>query len=671
MFLEDLGSMELQKNRWSNLSLMFFDQAKKLSTQPLLWFQGNESYHSLSLVGRKGTTTIDFTSAGVSLKKDMLSKLPEQAQLHGRERIQTRIKERIKYKPMSWGEVAEKVLKITGELMANGIGDGDRIVIISENKPEWFIADLAIITCGAITVPAYTTYTTNDYLFILNHCKAKGIIVSSRNLAEKIQPIIRDISNVKFIITMEDFEFGNNEIRTIKWKEILEKAHPASALLAEQLLDESPSLTDLEKLSSRRKIACIIYTSGTGGKPKGVMLSHGSILHNCEGASKMLSDLGGRNEAFMSFLPLSHSYEHTAGQFFPISIGASIYYSERIEKLKANMQQAKPTLMATVPRLCESIKTKILSEIEKSNKLKKMLFFRALDLGKKAYKSPEKMSLLDHTENLLLNILVRRKIKKIFGGRLKALVSGGGPLSYELAIFFEALGVKILQGYGQTESGPVISCNPPQANRLGTVGKILDGIDLKIADDGEILVKGELVMQGYWDDPSLTADTIKEGWLHTGDIGKMDEDGYLVITDRKKDIIVTTGGDNISPQKIESLLSSKPEIHQASVYGDRKPYLVCLLTLDEEFLKKWMAKDPGNKSKIEINQNKELKDFFYSIIDEINKSLSQSEKIRRLMLTSEIFSIENGMLTPTMKIKRHKVHDKYKEQLEGLYEAPR
>ena len=435
-------------------------------------------------------------------------------------------------------------------------------------------------------------------------------------------------------------------------------------------MDESPSLTEPEK-SVRKKIACIIYTSGTGGKPKGVMLSHGSILHNCEGASKMLSDLGGRNEAFMSFLPLSHSYEHTAGQFFPISIGASIYYSEGIEKLKANMQQAKPTLMTTVPRLCESIKTKVLSEIDKSNKLKKMIFFRALDLGKKAYKSPEKMSLLDHTENLLLNILVRRKIKKIFGGRLKALVSGGGPLSYELAIFFEALGVKILQGYGQTESGPVISCNPPQANRLGTVGKILDGIDLKIADDGEILVKGELVMQGYWDDPSLTADTIKEGWLHTGDIGKRDEDGYLVITDRKKDIIVTTGGDNISPQKIESLLSSRPEIHQASVYGDRKPYLVCLLTLDEEFLKKWMAKDPGNKSKIEINQNKELKDFFYSIIDEINKSLSQSEKIRRFILTSEIFSIENGMLTPTMKIKRHKVHDKYKEQLEGLYEAPR
>ena len=671
MFLEDLGSMKLQKNRWSSLSLMFFDQARKLSTQPLLWFQENESYRSLSFVSRKGTTTIDFTSVGISLKRDALSKLSEQAQLHGRDRIQTIIKQRRKYKPMSWKEVADKVLKITRELMENGVGDGDRIVIISENKPEWFIADLAIITCGAITVPTYTTYTTNDYLFILNHCKAKGIIVSSRNLAEKIQPIIRDISNVKFIITMEDFEFGNNEIRTIKWKEILEKAHPASALLAEQLLDESPSLTDLEKLSSRRKIACIIYTSGTGGKPKGVMLSHGSILHNCEGASKMLSDLGGRNEAFMSFLPLSHSYEHTAGQFFPISIGASIYYSEGIEKLKANMQEAKPTLMTTVPRLCESIKTKVLSEIDKSNKLKKMIFFRALDLGKKAYKSPEKMSLLDHTQNLLLNILVRRKIKKIFGGRLKALVSGGGPLSYELAIFFEALGVKILQGYGQTESGPVISCNPPQANRLGTVGKILDSIDLKIADDGEILVKGELVMQGYWDDPSLTADTIKEGWLHTGDIGKMDEDGYLVITDRKKDIIVTTGGDNISPQKIESLLSSKPEIHQASVYGDRKPYLVCLLTLDEEFLKKWAAKDPGNKSKIKINQNKELKDFFYSIIDEINKSLSQSEKIRRLMLTSEIFSIENGMLTPTMKIKRHKVHDKYKEQLEGLYEAPR
>jgi len=599
--------MKLQKDIWSSLSLMFFDQAKKFSTRPFLWFKEKESYKSLS-----------------------------------------------------WSESAQQILKITHALISNDVVEGDRIVIVSENRPEWLIADLAIITCGAITVPAYTTYTTDDYLHILSNCKANGIIVSNQSLAEKLSSILQKITDIKFIITMEDGKFESHKIRSMEWGEILKKPLP-----------ESTQLKDLEKRSSRKKAACIIYTSGTGGKPKGVVLSHGSILHNCEGAREMLSDLGGHNDTFLSFLPLSHSYEHTAGQFFPIFMGASIYYSEGIEKLKTNMQEAKPTLMTAVPRLYESMQKKILSEIEKSNKLRQKMFFKTLDLGKKSYESPEKINLVDHIQNLLLNVLVREKIKKIFGGRLKALVSGGGPLNYELAIFFEALGIKILQGYGQTESGPIISCNPPEANRLGTVGKVLKNVDLKIADDGEILVKGELVMQGYWGDPLLTADTIQEGWLHTGDIGKVDEDGYLTITDRKKDIMVTTGGDNISPQKIEGLLSARKEIHQASIYGDRKPYLVCLLVPDEEFLKKWLTKNPKNKSAIEINRNKELKDFFSSIVHAVNKSLSQPEKIRKLILTLEIFSVENGMLTPTMKIKRHKVHDKFKEQLEQLYETSR
>ena len=316
----------------------------------------------------------------------------------------------------------------------------------------------------------------------------------------------------------------------------------------------------------------------------------------------------------------------------------------------------------------ESMQKKILSEVEKSSTLKQKIFFTAIELGKKFYENPRKVNLIDRMQSRLIDLLVRKKIQKIFGGRLKAMVSGGGPLSYELAIFFEALGVKILQGYGQTESGPVISCNPPEANRLGTVGKVLENVDLSIADDGEILVKGELVMEKYWGDPSLTAETIRDEWLHTGDIGEVDKDGYLTITDRKKDIMVTTGGDNISPQKIEGLLSARKEVHQASVYGDRKPYLVCLIVPDEEFLKIWLTKNPDGKSATEINDNKELKDFFVSVVHSINTSLSQPEKIKKIMLTSEIFSVENGMLTPTMKIKRHKVHDKFKERLEKLYD---
>ena len=596
--------MKAQDNVWSNLSSMFFDQATKFSNQPFLWF-----------------------------------------------------KEKGKYQSLTWEESAKQILKITHALMENGVTEGDRVVIIAENRPEWLIADLAIITCGAITVPAYTTYTSRDYLHILGNCQAKGIVVSNQRLMQKLSPILGELPDVEFIVTIEGDGLDHHEIRSIKWSEILTHSAP-----------EEITLSELWKKNSRKMAACIIYTSGTGGKPKGVVLSHGSILHNCEGAKGMLSSLGYRSDVFLSFLPLSHSYEHTAGQFFPIAIGASIYYSEGIEKLRTNMQEVRPTFMTAVPRMYESMQKKILSEVEKSSTLKQKIFFTAIELGKKFYENPRKVNLIDRMKSRLIDLLVRKKIQKIFGGRLKAMVSGGGPLSYELAIFFEALGVKILQGYGQTESGPVISCNPPEANRLGTVGKVLENVDLSIADDGEILVKGELVMEKYWGDPSLTAETIRDEWLHTGDIGEVDKDGYLTITDRKKDIMVTTGGDNISPQKIEGLLSARKEVHQASVYGDRKPYLVCLIVPDEEFLKIWLTKNPDGKSATEINDNKELKDFFVSVVHSINTSLSQPEKIKKIMLTSEIFSVENGMLTPTMKIKRHKVHDKFKERLEKLYD---
>ena len=390
--------------------------------------------------------------------------------------------------------------------------------------------------------------------------------------------------------------------------------------------------------------ACIIYTSGTSGNPKGVVLSHGGILSNCEGAVELLEPLTKlKDPIFLTWLPLSHSYEHTV-QFIQIIVGAKVFYAESLEKLISNMKDAKPTIMTAVPRFYQNLFTKININFDKQRGIKKKLIKKTLELGKKLLEK-KRFSLLEKIINFLCNSLVRKKIQNQFGGNLQAFISGGGALDQNIGEFLNAIGLPTLQGYGLTEASPVVSCNLPDMVKVKTAGPPFRTNKVKIADDGEILIKGENVMLGYWNQKEETEKVIKDGWLHTGDIGELDNNNYLKITDRKKDIIVNFGGDNISPSKIENILCLNEFIKQSFVYGDKKNYLVALLICEKEI----------REDKIKL------------IIENINKNLSLIEKIKKFLIINDEFTIDNGMLTPTLKLKRKEVVKNYKHQLENLY----
>ncbi len=418
---------------------------------------------------------------------------------------------------------------------------------------------------------------------------------------------------------------------------------------------------------ARTDTACIIYTSGTGGVPKGVMLSHGAIISNCYGAYVLLKQLGLGQDVFLSFLPLSHSYEHMAGQFFPISIGAEIYYSTGIDKLTANLLEARPTIMTAVPRLYETMYQRIINAVEKQGGSKKKLFDLALRLGRKRLADPHSLTLWERALDLVAERLVRSRIRGRFGGRLKVMVSGGAALNPDIGTFFTALGLRILQGYGQTESAPVIAFNPPNKVKMHTVGTPFEGVEVKIAEDGEILARGELVMQGYWRNEEATAAALKDGWLHTGDIGRLDEDGYLQITDRKKDIIVLSGGDNVSPARVEGLLTLQPEIQMAMVFGDKHPHLVAILVPDDDLLNT-VARESGKTADLaKLYTDPALHTALSAAVDRVNRDLPPYERIRRFTVADSAFAIENEMMTPSMKIRRHVIFEAYGQSLENLY----
>jgi len=527
---------------------------------------------------------------------------------------------------LTWGQV-EYNIRILSEYLRKNLSTGDRCVLLSENRPEWLIADIAIMNAGGVTVPLFTTYSEKDYEYIINDCKPKICIVSNDIQFKKIENFI---SNETRVLSIENF---NEKIESVE--NIFEKYSK----------QETPSVpVDYNQEIRRKDLACIIYTSGTTGNPKGVMLSHGGILSNCEGAQEVLESLVKNDEpVFLTWLPLSHSYEHTV-QYVQISLGAKVFYAESLEKLLPNMSVAKPTIMTAVPRFYQNLYSKIFLNFSKQKGFKKKLIENTILLGTKTL-NKEKLNLKQKIINFLCEILVRKKIKNQFGGKLKAFVSGGGALDQKIGEFLNSIGLPTLQGYGLTETSPVVSCNIPGKIKIETVGPPFKTNEVKIADDGEILVKGENVMLGYWNMKKETDDIIKNGWLHTGDIGEITKDGNLKITDRKKEIIVNLGGDNISPSKIENLLCLNEKIKQSFIYGDKKTYLVALIVSESE----------ENKKQIE----------FY--LENLNKSLSLVEKIKKFKLIKEEFTIENGMLTPTLKLKRKKILEKYKENLEKLY----
>jgi len=532
----------------------------------------------------------------------------------------------------TWEETSSSIYKMAKVIKEN-IKEGDRCLLVSENRPEWLVTDIAIMLANGITVPAYTTYTSKDYEYLINDCEPSIIIVSNNMLHNKLKSIIEKNSFIKKIITFDQIDAVDYENKYLNFKSINKKK-----------LDKNDKIINLSL--KRKSPACIIYTSGTGGNPKGVILSHGGILNNLEGACEILKPLIDKRPIFLTWLPLSHSYEHTV-QFVQIAVGAKVFYAEKIEKLLDNISEAKPTIMTAVPRFYQNLYNKININMRKTKGFKAKLIKLTIELGTKKLLK-KKMSLLEKIINSILDLLVRKKIKKQFGGNLKAFVSGGGALDKEIGQFLNSIGLPTLQGYGLTETSPVVSCNPIDKIRVETVGLPFKGNKVKIAADGEILIKGENVMLGYWNKSEETQKVLQDGWLYTGDIGEIDpKDGYLKITDRKKDIIISAGGDNISPAKIENQLINYEEIEQAMVYGDKKNYLVALIVPSREF--------------------KTKKEKLKEVVDKINENLSLVEKIKNFELLNENFSIENGLLTPTMKVKRNKVIAKYKNILENFY----
>jgi long-chain acyl-CoA synthetase len=517
---------------------------------------------------------------------------------------------------------------------------------------------LGIISAGAITVPAYTTNTIDDHIHILKDSGARFIVVSTASLLARVLPAAAAVDTVEHVILI-DGAIPETPAKPVgMWSDLLAEGLAARG-------DAAPAPLHQAK---REDLACLIYTSGTGGAPKGVMLSHGAILCNAMGACDLLYELDDRlpeDEIFLSFLPLSHSYEHTAGQFFPLSIGAQIYYAEGVEALARNMVEVKPTIMTAVPRLYETLHGRVISGLRSQPALRQKLFWKTVELGQKKYLEG-RLGLCDSLLDKVLERLVRTKVRERFGGRVKALVSGGAPLNYEIGLFFTALGLRLLQGYGQTETAPIVSCNRAHKIKLETVGPAMPGVEVKIAEDGEILVRGELAMLGYWNEPEATAEALKNGWVHTGDVGEIDADGFIKITDRKKDIIVLSGGDTLSPQRVEGFLQIEPEIAQAMVVGDKQPYLVGLIVPDAEAARTWATALGKPTDLASIVADPTFHAFVEDAVERVNKRLSQPERVRRFALVVDPFTTDNAMLTPSMKIRRHVISEAYGEKLAAL-----
>lgn len=514
-------------------------------------------------------------------------------------------------------DISLRVNKIANAFIKLGVKKKDRVFLLSSNRIEWVEFDLAIMSLGAITVPSFVTNNKYDNQFIIKDCKPKVLILENHKVYDKNKSFLKKFTNKIILI--------DNESNFLNYKKILFEFG-----------------TTFKRIPLKKNdTSTIIYTSGTSGNPKGVVLSHKALLHNLNAALHLIKEFGIKSERFISFLPLSHSYERMAGLYFPLLIGAQIFFSSSLDKLLIEIKEVKPTFFSAVPRLYENIYKKIKAQINNSGKIKRMIL-------KIIFNSVEDKNINIFSSilgKIFIKLFIFKKIKNNLGGKIKVLVSGGAALSPQIGFFFNKVGFDLLQGYGQTEAAPLISCNTKKNNDPKTVGFPVKNVVVKISDEDEILVKGDNVMNGYWNNKKLTKETVKNNWLHTGDLGYYDELGRLVINGRKKDIIVTSGGDNISVQKIESILSEQFEINQAIIYGDGKPYIIALLSIEKGFKKE------------DINM----------CIKSINEKLNSVEKIRKFLLLEKPLSYDDGFLTQTQKVKRNKVHSYFKDKIEKLY----
>jgi len=543
---------------------------------------------------------------------------------------------------LTYAEAASQVLRAAAFLKSQGVAKGDRVVIASENRIDWAIADLAIMTLGALVVPSYNTNTSEDHHHVLADSGAVLAITSSGTLAENLAAAAEKSSACQTLVLFDRYDLQTpiKRLKQTGWQDGLASAeHDATG-------------DGIRANLNPDDLACLIYTSGTGGLPKGVMLSHGSISANIKGVKKMLSKVRlDDQQRFLSLLPLSHSYEHTGGLHLPIRMASEIWYCESVEQVAKNLQEAKPTLMIAVPRLYEVLHDRIENGLKAKGGLSEKLFRKAVALGLKKLDG-ERLSFIEALWDRLLERLVRAKVRRRLGGRLQYFCSGGAPLNPDIGRFFLAIGVGILQGYGQTEASPVISVNPPGDIRISTVGTAVPGVEIKIDLTGEILVRGDMMMQGYWNNPAATDEAIHDGWLHTGDLGSISDDGFLSITGRKKEIIVNSGGDNIAPARIEAMITMQADIEQVMITGDQRPWLAAVIVPSHEV-----------RQRPKPEQEKAIK----TALDAVNANLSMLEKVRRFVLADEPFSIENSEMTPTLKVRRHIVSARYQDALDKLY----
>ena len=564
------------------------------------------------------------------------------------------------YKPISHAEVADRVRHAARGLSSLGVRRGDRVGILSENRPEWAIADFACLTAGLTDVPIYPTLPADQIAYILKDSGAVAIFVSNKIQAEKIREIRSQLPLLKAIIGFDEIPGLTN----MSIAELEKRGGAGETKLSIQTYREDALTVKPDD------IATIIYTSGTTGEPKGVMLTHDNIYSNVAGSMKAIPFAG--NDVGLSFLPLSHIFERMAGHYLMFATGTSIAYAESIDTVPINMQEVRPTLVLSVPRLYEKMYARVLEAALSGGFLKKKIFFWARGVSERW--ANEKLSgknpggLLARQYSIAQK-LVFSKLKTRTGGRLRYFVSGGAPLSPEINKFFYAAGLEILEGYGLTETSPVIAVNTPENFRIGTVGKPIDGVEVKIAADGEILTRGPHVMKGYYNKPDATREAIEpDGWFHTGDIGEL-RDGFLAITDRKKDIIVTAGGKNIAPQPLENKVKTNKYVAQAVMLGDKRKFPSMLIVPNFDQLEKWAMK--RNIIWTDRAQLLRMPTIQAKMEKEVNKELAGAahfEVPKKIGLLEHDFTIERGELTPTQKVKRRAIDKQYKTLIDSLYE---
>lgn len=562
-------------------------------------------------------------------------------------------KESGEWRTLSYVGLWTRIKDFAAGLSGLGVGEGDRVALMSTNRIEWPVTDLAAQSLGAATVPIYPTLEGSQIAHILRTSGAKVVVAEERRLLDRILAVREDAPELEHLVLIEGDVSGTDAKR---FEDVAESGK-------EKPLEE---WDEGWKKISRDDLATIIYTSGTTGLPKGAMLTHGNILSNVEGIYKALPVEA--DDTFLSFLPLSHVFERTSGQYYALSTGAATYYAESIDTVPENLREVKPTVMSSVPRLYEKMHARVTAMVGEGPESRQKLFNSAIEAGKQRYEyevSGEKVPLMLRIKMALYDRIVFKKLREAVGGRARFFVSGGAKLDGEVGKFFHAAGIKVMEGYGLTETSPVIACNRLESVKFGTVGKPLDNLEVRIGDEGEVQVKGPSVFKGYLDNPEANAEAFTEdGFFRTGDVGNLDEEGYLSITDRLKNLLVLSTGKNVAPQPVEAALATAPHITQAVVLGDGEKYVSALIVPDYEAVRKTLGvEDPDE----ELSRDERTKELIKRDVEEATRNFADYERPKKFELLSRELSQEEGELTPTLKVKNNVVKERYDEEIRGLY----